>query len=148
MLIFFFPTISIHHFLFYVACHVQARDYKWERHEEKDNRVTKRGSYSKIEGGHACGPDLLPLNFFFLVAPWVGDCPNPKSCWAYPGIGPDYTNVGAEKRGSRESCRLRLCFVASIIRESLWNLIQFGFLIKIIQYWFWVISCLFTHLFH
>ena len=24
----------------------------------------------------------------------------------------------------------------------------FGFLIKIIQYWFWVISCLFTHLFH
>ena len=29
----------------------------------------KRGSCSKIESGHACGPDLLPLNFLFFRLP-------------------------------------------------------------------------------
>jgi hypothetical protein len=26
--------------------------------------------------------------FSFVVALWVGGCPSPKSCWAYPGTGP------------------------------------------------------------
>ena len=127
MLIFFFPLFLfiIFFFMLPTMCKLEIASENETKRNKTESRREEAAQKLRV-CMHVVQICYLWIFFFsFLVAPWVGGCPSPKSCWAYPGTNPNCTDVGVEKRGLRESCRLQLCFVASIIRESLWNLILF-----------------------